>query len=256
LSPLEPPPELAQFGPLKPVFANQADIIVVRDNVAGIYQGSGRRFTSATEGQIAEHTFSYSEAVVRRIVQVACRIAQLRGREVAVVTKESGIPAASALWREVALGVAQELGVRAHILEIDYAAYKIIRHARELDVIVTPNLFGDVLSDLGGILVGSRGLTYSGNFAADGSAVYQTNHGASHDLAGTDRANPVGQIYSLAMLLSESFGLAREALAIHRAVARVWRAGFRTADIEEDGCRTVGTRRMGELVARSVAEVA
>ena len=130
LSPLVPSPELAKSRPLKPVLADNADIIVVRDNAAGIYQGSGRRFTSDTQGQIAEHTFSYSEGVVRRIVQVACRIAQLRGREVAVVTKESGVPEVSSLWREVARSVARELGVGAHILEIDYAAYKIIRHAR------------------------------------------------------------------------------------------------------------------------------
>ena len=101
LSPLVPSPELAKSRPLKPVLADNADIIVVRDNAAGIYQGSGRRFTSDTQGQIAEHTFSYSEGVVRRIVQVACRIAEPRGREVAVVTKESGVPEVSSLWREV-----------------------------------------------------------------------------------------------------------------------------------------------------------
>jgi 3-isopropylmalate dehydrogenase len=256
LSPLQPSPELVTYGPLKPEFAGSSDIMVVRECVCGIYQGSSSQFESPAHGRVAEHTFSYSEAAVRRIVQVACRIAKLRRRELAVVTKESGIPGISALWRDVALGVAKELDVNARILEIDYAAYMIVRHARELDVIVTSNLFGDVLSDLGGILAGSRGLTYSGNFAADGSAVYQTNHGACHDLAGTDRANPIGQIYSLAMLLNESFGQAREARAIRQAVAKVWREGYRTFDIDEAGCDLVGTRRMGELVARSVVQVA
>ena len=131
-----------------------------------------------------------------------------------------------------------------------------MRHPRELDVVVTSNLFGDILVDLGGVLMGARGLTYSGNFTADGSAVYQTNHGAAYDLAGKDRANPIGQIYSLAMLLRESFGLAHAAGLIEAGVAQVLRQGWRTFDVMEPGCRLVGTRLMGKLIAEAVHELA
>jgi 3-isopropylmalate dehydrogenase len=139
---------------------------------------------------------------------------------------------------------------------VDLAAYRLLQHPRELDVVVAPNLFGDVLADLGGVLLGSRGLSFSGNFAAGGASVYQTNHGAAHDLAGKDRANPVGQVLSLAMLLRESFGLAAEAALVERAVAEVYRLGFRTDDVAEAGCRAIGTREMAERIAAAVLDLA
>jgi 3-isopropylmalate dehydrogenase len=141
-------------------------------------------------------------------------------------------------------------------LEIDNAAFQLIQNPRQFDVVVTSNLFGDVLADLGGVLLGSRGMCYGGSFAESGAAVYQTNHGAARELAGTDRANPVGQIMSLAMLLRESFDLNREAGLIEAAIADVWRQGLRTDDLAEAGCRLVGTREMGESVADAVRRLA
>ena len=114
------------------------------------------------------------------------------------------------------------------------------------------NLFGDIPADIAGVLLSSRGVTFSGNFDPRGRAVYQTNHGCAHDLAGTDTANPAGQLFSLAMLLRESFGLAEAAALIENSVAQVWRAGWRTADLAEPGCQTVGTKTMTEKVIAQI----
>jgi len=119
--------------------------------------------------------------------------------------------------------------------------------------VVAPNLFGDVLADSCALLLGSRGLSYSGNFGAGGRAVYQTGHGAANDLAGKDTANPIGQICALAMLLRESFGLVSAATALEAAIEDTLRQGIRTADIASPGCRVVGTRTMGACIARAVA---
>ena len=123
-------------------------------------------------------------------------------------------------------------------------------------MVAAPNLFGDVLTDLGAVLLGSRGLSFSGNFSEDGAAVYQTNHGSALDLAGLDRANPLGQISTLALMLRESFGLAREADWVERGIAEVLRFGFRTFDIAEEGTTIVGTAEMGERVAAAVERLA
>ena len=111
------------------------------------------------------------------------------------------------------------------------------------------------MADLGGVLLGSRGITYSGNFSGNGAAVYQTNHGSCHDLASQNKANPVGQIFSLVMLLRESFGLSKDAALIEDAVAETWRQGWRTADLAEKGARIVGTREMGNLVADTLIRI-
>jgi 3-isopropylmalate dehydrogenase len=123
---------------------------------------------------------------------------------------------------------------------------------RRFDVLVTPNLMGDVLADLGAVYLGSRGLSYSANFSPAGHAVYQTGHGAAKDLAGTDRANPCGQILSMAMMLRESYALHEEASLIEQGVDHVYAQSYRTDDLVEPCRRRVGTRQMGELVAQAV----
>jgi 3-isopropylmalate dehydrogenase len=171
-----------------------------------------------------------------------------------VVTKEAGAAAVSALWRECAAEAAEAEEIRLSIVDVDLMAYELVRRPQAFDVVAAPNLCGDVLSDLAAVLVGSRGLSFSGNFTPSGAAVYQTNHGAAHDIAGTDRANPVGQILSLAMLLRESLGMEREAHAVEDGVRQVWENGWRTADLASDGFRTVGTGEMASLVAASAAD--
>ena len=147
-------------------------------------------------------------------------------------------------------------GVGYSVLNIDLMAYRLLQEPKGFDVVVTPNLFGDILADLGAVLLGSRGLSYSGNFSGSGAAVYQTNHGAGYDLVGKNEANPVGQVFSLAMLLRESFGLVQEPLLMEEAVAEVWRQGWRTPDLTENGCRIIGTEEMGARIADALVRLA
>jgi len=244
--------ELSTAGRIKPEYIRNVDILLIRENISGIYQGQAKAVLTQNEGIIAEHSFSYTEKQVRRILEVAARIALHRRGEMAVVFKDAGIPTVSKLWHDLTINVASEIGIKYSLINIDYAAYCLIQHAQELDVVVAPNLFGDVLSDIGSILLGSRALAYSGNFSSSGASVYQTNHGSAYDLVGTDRANPIGQIFSLAMLLRESFDLTQASSLIENAIADVWRAGWRTDDLAEHGCRLVGTREMGDLIAEAV----
>jgi 3-isopropylmalate dehydrogenase len=256
LSPIQVYDELCEAGRLKNRHARNVDILVVRENVGGIYQGDWTETSSADRGRVARHHFSYAQDEVRRILDVAAGIAATRRGNVAVIWKKDGLPTVSKLWSDCASEAAREFGVSHSMVDIDYAAYRMIQDAPELDVVVAPNLFGDVLCDLGAVLIGSRAVSYSGNFNTEGLGVYQTNHGAAYDLAGSDRANPVGQILSLAMMLRESFGLDRESRLVEDAVRAVWRQGWQTADLAEDGPRIVGTRRMAELIADAVTALA
>lgn len=255
LNPLKVTAELVSFGRLKPEYLQNVDILLIRENVSGIYQGDWNETLSPDEGRKAEQSFYYTEKQVRRILKVAAGISKRRRGKLAVVVKEAGIPAISKLWRDCVDDIASSSGIRYSMFDADYIAYKLVQDPRDFDVIVAPNMLGDILADLGGVLLGSRGLTYSGNFSNSGAAVYQTNHGACFDLAGKDQANPVGQIFALAMLLRESFGLIREACLIENAVAEVWRQGWQTADLANRNCRVVGTSEMGELIADTLIKL-
>ena len=253
--PVQPSPELARAGKISPQFLKNVDLLIVRDNTGGVYQGQwGDRTTD--KGRVAEHSFNYSEGEVFRIVEVAARAAAHRRGQLHVIVKEGGVPTVTALWRDVGDAVARKHGIEAKFMNIDLAAYELIQNPAWFDVIVAPNLFGDIIADVCGILVSSRGVTFSGNFNAHGHSVYQTNHGCAHDLAGMDTANPAGQILSLAMLLRESFGLDEAAALIEKSLAATWRAGRRTADLAEPGCRILGTKAMGEKVVEEVLRLA
>jgi 3-isopropylmalate dehydrogenase len=255
LSPLRPSPALRGATRLKPEALQGVDIVVVRENTGGIYQG---RWNEAfgPEGRVAEHTFGYTEAQARRILDVGARLAARRRGRVTIIVKAGGIPSVSRLWCDCGAEAARALGVAFAALDVDYAAYRLVQHAADLDVIVAPNMFGDVLNDLGAVLLGSRGISYSGNYTPEGAGVYQTNHGAAADLAGTGRANPAGQVYSLAMLLRESFGLDAAAALLEAALDDVWTRGFRTADLAEPGCKVVGTVELGDRLADAIARLA
>jgi len=240
---------------LRPNLAD-VDILVVRDNAAGIYQGQGTTRTDASGHLVAEHTFAYSEPQVERLLRVAARLALQRRGHLHVVIKDAGVPTISNLWKSVTQVIAAQFNVKYSFLNADYAAYQLIQDPRELDVLVTPNMIGDILADLGAVLLGSRGLSFSGNFSPSGSAVYQTGHGSAYDVAGTDQGNPVAQILSLAMLLRQSFRLSEEADLIERAIDLVWQQGFRTEDLAFDGCQNVGTRQLAARIADTVADLA
>ncbi len=252
VSPLCPLDPLLPACRVKPLPGAGADILIVRENVGGVYQGEwGERIDSA-EGKVCEHTFRYSERQVRRILDVAAALASARRGKLSVAVKDGGIPGISALWREVGREVAGRAGVEVAFVDVDLAAYRLLQEPQTFDVLAASNLFGDVLADLGAVLLGSRGLSFSGNFSEAGAAVYQTNHGSAMDLAGHGRANPIGQIAALAMMMRESFGLAREAEWIEEGVREVLRHGYRTFDIAEEGAAVVGVQEMGERIASAV----
>lgn len=249
--PVRPAPELAHAAKVLPHQLENVDLLIVRDNIGGVYQGTWSERPAET-GRVAAHSFEYREPEVRRLAETAARAAAGRRGTLHVIVKDGGVPTVTALWRDVGAAAARTYGVRAEFMNVDLAAYELIQHPSRFDVIVAPNLFGDILADVAGVLLSSRGVTFSGNFDSHGHAVYQTNHGCAHDLCGADAANPGGQILSLAMLLRESFALTAAAALIERSLADVWSQGWRTADIAEPGSRILGTRT---FVARVVEQV-
>ena len=247
-TPLEPLPELRAAGAVRPEIAAATDIIAVRENMGGIYQGDWDE-DGPPGARIARHRFEYREADVRRIMGVAFDLAATRRGHVHVVLKPGGIPSISSLWRSVAEEMARDAGIALGELEIDNAVYQMIADPGQFDVLVSPNMFGDVLADCGSLLLASRGLSYSGNFNDLGHAVYQTGHGAARDIAGKDVANPIGQIFSLGMMLRESFCWPQADAALRSAVRATLRSGISTGDLAMPTHRMVGTAEFGDAVA-------
>lgn len=251
LTPVKPLPSLADAGALRPS-ARAADLLFVRENAGGLYFGTHR--VHSVEGVLEEghHAFRYRRHEVLRILRIAADLALARKGRLTVVLKTSGVPSISALWRDCTAEVCERLPLELEFLEIDNACYQVVADAARFDVVVSSNMFGDVLADVAALLLGSRGLSHSANYGEDGRAVYQTGHGAALDLAGRGRANPSGQILSLANLLEEGLDLPDLAAAVREATDAVLAAGWRTDDVMAAGCRRVGTRELGERIADRV----
>jgi len=247
-TPLEPLPELSAAGSVRPEVVANTDFIAVRENMGGIYQGQWSMGADDDGVRTAHHAFSYGEPTVRRILHVAMRLAASRRRRLHVVLKPGGIPSISRLWRGCAEELAAEYDVEMIEQEIDNAAYQLIADPSQFDVLVSPNMFGDVLADCGSLLLASRGLSYSGNFGDGGRAAYQTGHGAARDIAGKGIANPVGQILSLGMLLRESFDWPEADAALRSAVRQTYASGICTGDVAMPGHEIVGTAEFGKGV--------
>jgi 3-isopropylmalate dehydrogenase len=248
-TPLQPCVALRDVGAVRPERLEGVDIVAVRENVGGLYFGQWERGKDEAGQAIATQRFGYRHDQVERILAVAGKLAAARCGRLCVVLKPEGVPAISALWQECLEALRPEIALdEMSILEIDNAVYQLVADPRRFDVIVAPNMFGDVLADCGALLLGSRGMSHSGNFGADGRAVFQTGHGAARDLAGRDSANPIGQLLSLAMMLEESFDWPEGARALRDAITRTLEAGYRTADIAAPGSRMVGTRELGARI--------
>jgi 3-isopropylmalate dehydrogenase len=247
--PVLPMTELADASIVRPGRIEGTDIVIVRDNVAGLYQGG---FGFRDDGRTAWHDATYSADGVDRLLAVAAAIAADRQGRLAVVTKPGGIPAISALWADRARAHANS-GIEIDIVEVDNACYQMVADPRRFDVVAAPNLIGDVLGDTAALLLGSRGMALSMNIGDGGRAVYQTGHGAAHDLAGRNVANPVAQIQSMALLLHHSLGWHDEADAVLEAVRTTLADGWRTRDIAAAGSNVVGTRELGQRIADRVA---
>lgn len=250
LVPLLPHPALVDASIVRPERARGVDVLVVRDNVGGLYTGD---FGRADGGRTAYQRVVYTADQVERVVSVAARAAAARRGRLAVITKRGGVPEISRLWWECAAEVAAEHGVTVEQVDVDNACFQIVADPQRFDVVAAPNLLGDIVADVAALLLVSRGMSFSGNFGADGLAVYQTGHGAAFDLAGTGKANPVAQIMTLAFLLRESLGLDAAARAVERAVDDVLASGYRTPDVASSESTVVGTRELAGRVAAAVS---
>jgi len=251
-TPIRPLPQLSDASVVRPERLAGTDIMIVRDNASGLYQGN---FGWRDDQSVAFQEASYDRAGVETVIAEAVRVARERRGQLTVVTKPGGVPTISALWKTVATELASN-SVDLHFLEIDNACFQLVTSPSNFDVMVAPNMFGDVLGDTAAVLLGSRGMSYSANFSRDGRAVYQTAHGAAHDLAGRDIANPLGQILSAAWLLRHSLGFAAEANNVEAAVANVLSAGWRTTDVATESSRILGTSDFAAKLVEAISESA
>jgi 3-isopropylmalate dehydrogenase len=250
--PIRPSPALADASIVRPDRLRDVDVLIVRENVAGLYLGEfGRR----DSGRTAYQHLVYGSDEIDRVVAAAVSAARARRGRLAVIVKTGGIPEVSALWRERAAEAVADQPVALEELEIDNACFQLVASPQRFDVVVAPNMLGDILTDAAALVLGSRGMSLSANFGAAGRAVYQTAHGAAYDLAGSDRANPVAQILSLALLLRESFGLTDAARTVEVAVEEVLAAGYRSPDIAGPDSTVVGTRALAGHVAAAVVDL-
>ncbi|HTQ36820.1 MAG TPA: 3-isopropylmalate dehydrogenase [Steroidobacteraceae bacterium] len=248
LRPVAVHPALADSTTLKPEVVRGVDLVFVRELTGGIYFGAKSR--TATE---ASDLCSYSAAEVERVTRVAARLARSRRRKLTSIDK-SNVLDTSRLWREVVTRVMRDefpdVAVE-HIL-VDAAAMHLIRRPADFDVIVTENMFGDILTDEASMLAGSLGLSPSASLGDGRRGLYEPIHGSAPDIAGKGIANPVGTILSAALLLRHSLGLEAEALAIERAVAVALERGLRTADIAAGG-KAVSTLDAGQAIAALIS---
>ena len=244
--------QLADASPLKPeILAGGLDIVVVRELTGGIYFGEkGHRDTDL--GPAAYDIEQYAEGEVRRIAKVAFDMAMKRNKHVTSVDK-ANVLESSRLWRRVVAEVAQDYPeVTLDNLYVDNAAMQLVRNPRQFDVIVTSNIFGDILSDEASQITGSIGMLPSASLAEGNFGMYEPVHGSAPDIAGQDKANPMATILSAAMMLRYTFGLGAEADAIENAVKSVLDQGYRTPDLYAGQGTQVGTAQMGDLIAAAI----
>lgn len=244
-------PALAGCSPLRPqCFGDGVDLLIVRELTGGVYfaQPKGR------EGDRAVDTMAYTQAEVERLAHVGFRAARQRRRQVTSVDK-ANVLESSRLWRDVVDEVAAGYpDVRLEHQLVDSCAMLLVTRPTRFDVIITENLFGDILSDEAGVLAGSLGMLPSASLGAPGSpGLYEPVHGAAPDIAGQGIANPLGSILSIALMLRYSLGQVRGAAAVEAAVDEVLRQGWRTADIALPDERRVGTAEMGRAVREALA---
>ena len=244
LRPVRVHPALADASTLKAEVISGVDLVFVRELTGGIYFGEKRR-----DAVHASDVCSYSAAEIERIVRVAARLARSRRSRLTSIDK-SNVLETSRLWREVAQRVIERefAGVRLEHMLVDAAAMHLIRRPRDFDVLVTENMFGDILTDEASMLAGSLGLLPSASLGDGRRGIYEPIHGSAPDIAGGGVANPYGTILSVALLLRHSLGLEAEASAVETAVADALADGARTPDLVREGERAVSTHEAGEAV--------
>lgn len=236
--------QLSDASPLKKeIVDNGIDFIIVRELIGGIYFGEHK-----TEGDVATDVLKYSEAEIERIGRIGFETARKRNKKLCSVEK-SNVLDSSRLWKKVMHHLAEEYpDVELSDMLVDNCAMQIVKNPSQFDVIVTENMFGDILSDEASMITGSIGMIPSSSLGASTCGLYEPIHGSAPDIAGKDIANPVGTILSAAMMLRFSFDMPKEADAIEKAVSDYLDAGYRTADIMSDGMKLVGCKECGNLI--------
>jgi 3-isopropylmalate dehydrogenase len=247
-------PQLADASTLKAEVVSGLDIMIVRELTGGIYFGQPRGVRTLDDGQrLGLNTLTYKESEIERIARVAFDIAMQRDRRVCSVDK-ANVLECTELWREVVSGIGNDYPqVELSHMYVDNAAMQLVRAPKQFDVIVTTNMFGDILSDCAAMLTGSIGMLPSASLDAGGKGMYEPIHGSAPDIAGQGKANPLATILSVAMLLRYSLGEPEMAERIEKAVDEVLDGGLRTPDIWSDGCREVGTVEIGDAVAAALS---
>jgi 3-isopropylmalate dehydrogenase len=246
-------PQLAQASTLKPEFVADLDIMIVRELTGGIYFGKPRGIRMLENGERQGfNTLVYAESEIERIGHTAFRIAMKRNKKVCSVDK-ANVLECTELWREVMTAVARDYPeVQLTHMYVDNAAMQLVRQPKQFDVIVTTNMFGDILSDCAAMLTGSIGMLPSASLDKDGKGMYEPIHGSAPDIAGQGIANPIATILSLSMLLRYSLNEMQHADRIEAAVRHVLDEGLRTPDIHTSGCRKVTTEEMGDAIAAAL----
>ena len=244
--------ELAEACPLKKeIIGDGFDMVIMRELTGGLYFGD--RYTREVDGVMtAVDTLTYNEKEIRRIAVKAFDIAMKRRKKVTSVDKANVLDS-SRLWRKVVEEVAADYPeVELSHMLVDNCAMQLVMNPGQFDVILTENMFGDILSDEASMITGSIGMLSSASMSESKFGLYEPSHGSAPDIAGKDMANPIATILSAAMLLRYSFDMDREADAVEKAVQAVLTEGYRTGDIMSEGCTRVGTCKMGDLIAERI----
>ncbi len=244
--------ELKGACPLRDeIIGDGFDFVVMRELTGGLY--FGERHTSVENGvRKATDTLVYDEKEIRRIAKWAFEIARKRNKRVCSVDKANVLDS-SRLWRQVTKEVAEEYpDVALSDMLVDNCAMQLVKDPRQFDVILTENMFGDILSDEASMITGSIGMLASASLGETKLGLYEPSHGSAPDIAGQNKANPIATILSAAMMLRYSFDLEEEAVAIENAVKEVLKKGYRTVDIMSEGMSLVGTSLMGDLIAKEI----
>lgn len=241
-------PELAAASSLKPEYVSDLDIMIVRELTGDIYFGEPRGIEMRDGQRVGFNTMIYSESEIQRIAHVAFQAAQKRNRALCSVDKMNVLECTQ-LWRDVVEDVAKDYPdvTLSHML-VDNAAMQLVRNPKQFDVIVTGNMFGDILSDEASMLTGSIGMLPSASLDSNNKGLYEPIHGSAPDLAGQDAANPLATILSVAMMMRYTFDQQEAAQRIENAVKKVLAQGLRTRDIASEGTQVLGTRAMGDAV--------
>ena len=245
-------PELADASTLKPEVVSGLDLMIVRELTGDIYFGQPRGVSGDKPNRVGINTMHYTEQQIRRIVHVGFRTARQRGKRLTSVDKMNVLETTQ-LWRDIAVEIAPEYPdvALSHML-VDNCAMQLVRNPRQFDVIVTGNMFGDILSDEASMLTGSIGMLPSASLDANGKGLYEPIHGSAPDIAGKGVANPLATILSLAMMFRYTFGREELATRIEKAVRSALASGLRTADIAARGSAAATTAQMGAAVAKTL----